>query len=108
MVEAEEVFKEQIRLLQQSIDEDSYSRAIFHLARIYAFLGEEEKSLEYLSEAAKDGFTWGWHDYIMIDPFFEKLRNDPEFLAIVRKEQEAKAAIRARLREMEASGELEL
>ena len=44
----------------------------------------------------------------MIDPFFESLRDDPEFKAIVKRVQEEKAAIRAQIREMEERGEIDL
>ena len=48
------------------------------------------------------------HDYVLIDPFFESLRDDPEFKAIVKQAQEEKAALRAQVREMEERGELTL
>ena len=44
----------------------------------------------------------------MVDPFFANLRDDVEFQAIVKKAQEEKAALRARVREMEERGELQL
>jgi len=49
-----------------------------------------------------------WHDFILIDPFFESLRDDPEFEAIVKQAQEEKAALRVQIREMEERGELNL
>ena len=48
------------------------------------------------------------HDFILIDPFFESLREYPEFLAIVKQAQEEKAALRAQVREMEQRVELNL
>ena len=44
----------------------------------------------------------------MIDPFFESLRGDPEFKAIVKQVKEEKAALRAQVSEMEEMGELNL
>jgi len=64
--------------------------------------------LKYLAESAKRGFTFGYQDFILIDPFFESLRDDPEFQAIVKQAQEEKAALRAQVREMEERGELDL
>lgn len=78
------------------------------LAQIYAFQGDRDEALKYLSEYAKQGFRGGWQDYIMIDPFFESLRDDPEFKAIVKKAQDEKAALREQVREMEERGELDL
>jgi len=85
----------------------NYERHI-HLSRIYAFQGNRVDALKHLSEYAKIGFANGWHDYILIDPFFESLRDDPEFQSIVKQEQEEKAALRAQVREMEERGELTL
>ena len=59
---------------------------------------------KYLAEYAKGGFVFGWHDFILIDPMFESLRDDPEFKAIVQKAQDEKAALRAQVRQMEADG----
>ena len=53
-------------------------------------------------------FGFGLHDFILIDPFFEGLWDDPEFQAIVKQAQEEKAALRAQVREMEERGELDL
>ena len=50
----------------------------------------------------------GWHDFILIDPFFESLRDDPEFKAIVKKALDEKADLRAQIREMEKRGDLDL
>ena len=78
------------------------------LSRIHAFQGNKKQALKYLAEYAKRGFTSGWHDFILIDPYFESLRDDPEFKAIVKSAQEEKAAIREQVRQMEARGELTL
>jgi hypothetical protein len=40
----------------------------------------------------------------LVDPFFESLRDDPEFQALVKRAQEEKAVLRARVREMEERG----
>jgi uncharacterized protein YllA (UPF0747 family) len=46
--------------------------------------------------------------FILIDPFFESLRDDPQFKAIVKQAQEEKAALREQVRQMEARGEFDL
>jgi len=104
--EADKIFKEEIQKLE-SIDHEAGVHYL-HLSRIYAFKGERKKALENLNEFAERGFTGGWHDFILIDPFFESLRNDPEFKAIVKQAQEEKAALRAQVREMEERGALDL
>ena len=50
----------------------------------------------------------GWQDFILVDPFFESLRNDPEFKDIIKAVQEEKAALREQVRQMEERGELNL
>ena len=104
---ADSVFKVEISKIQSAIEEGR-STGNIHLARIYAYLGDRESAIKYLKEYAKTKFQKGWHDFILIDPMFESLRDDPEFIAIVKKDQDEKAAIRAQIREMEERGELDL
>jgi tetratricopeptide (TPR) repeat protein len=102
--EAEKVFAEQIKMLQSGDNRTAY----YDLAKIYAFQGDKKQSLKYLAEYAKKGFQNGRHDFILIDPFYKSLRDDPEFQAIVKEAQEEKAALRAQVRDMEKRGELDL
>ena len=83
-------------------------RACLSLSLIYAMREEKEQALSYLSEAVELGLQFGLHDLIESHPFFESLRDDPEFKAIVKQAQEEKAALRAQVREMEERGELDL
>ena len=76
-----------------------------NLSFVYAMQEEKEQALHYLSQAAELGFI---DDYLEIHPIFENLWSDPKFKAIVKKSQDEKAAIRAQIREMEESGELDL
>jgi tetratricopeptide (TPR) repeat protein len=112
--EAEHIFNDQIKelktLLDQKTDADetqTHSTSLF-LARIYAFQCKRNEAIKYLSEYARGGFTSGWHDFILIDPFFEAVRDDPEFKAIVKQAQNEKAAIRAQVQEMVDKGEIDL
>ena len=75
---------------------------------MYALQSDRDKTLKYLSEYAKSVFSNGDHDFILLDPFFESFRDDPEFQAIVKHAQDEKAAIRVQVREMEERGELDL
>jgi TolB-like protein/class 3 adenylate cyclase/Tfp pilus assembly protein PilF len=114
--EATQIFKKALQDLQARLEAavDVSRRPYgprsthFHLSRIYAFQGERKKALVHLSEYANLGFREGWHDFILIDPFFESLREDPEFKEIVKQAQEEKAALRAQVKEMEERGELTL
>jgi tetratricopeptide (TPR) repeat protein len=105
--EAEIFFSENIQRLQSRLGQERLNRSrsddYLRLARIYAFQGTRKEA-----EYAKWGFSGGQHDFILIDPFFQSLWDDPEFKAIVKKAQEEKAALRAKVREMEERGELDL
>jgi hypothetical protein len=61
-----------------------------------------------LKAAEKRGFMNGSHDYMMIGPLFESLKNDPEFIKIYQRAQKEKAEIRAKIREAEQRGEIDL
>jgi TolB-like protein/class 3 adenylate cyclase/Tfp pilus assembly protein PilF len=99
--EAEKLLNDQIERLQGGSN--------YHLlAQIYALQGDREKALNNLAQYAKHGFRYGNHDFILIDPLFERLRDDPEFVAIVKQAQGEKATLRAQVREMEERGELDL
>ena len=105
--EAGIIFKEQIKRLESELDKED-GNTYLNLARIFAFRGEKTEALVYLEKYAKKGFAIGQHDFIVIDPFFESLRDHPEFKAIVKQAQEEKAALREQVRQMEERGELTL
>jgi tetratricopeptide (TPR) repeat protein len=109
--EAAKIFEAQIK--RQESELNNSVAANLDLARIYAFTGNRDKALNYLTAYTRGGYSWtgnhrGWQDFILIDPFFASLRDDPEFQAIVKQAQEEKAAMRAQVREMEKRGELDL
>jgi tetratricopeptide (TPR) repeat protein len=111
--EAAQIFTKEIQVLQSIVESTGNSnrsvrRTHLHLSRIYAFQGKRKEAIEHLTEYANSGFLDGWHDFILLDPFFESLRDDPEFKAIVKQAQEEKATQRAQIKEMEERGELTL
>ncbi|HKC66171.1 MAG TPA: hypothetical protein VKB86_21175, partial [Pyrinomonadaceae bacterium] len=53
----------------------------YHLAVVYAGLGEHEKALDNLEKAADERFNW--LVFIKVEPIFESLRSEPRFLALV-------------------------
>ena len=72
---------------------------------------DEQEAFELLKKNRQvefRGVLGGWHDFILVDPFFESLRDDPEFKAIVKQAQEEKAALREQVGQMEERGELTL
>ena len=53
----------------------------YHLAVIYAGLGEREKALDNLEKAGDERFNW--LVFIKVEPIFESLRSEPRSLALV-------------------------
>ena len=80
----------------------------YFIAECYALLGDEENAIKWLGQAADRGFWNGNHDYMLIDPAFNAIRDDPRFQAIYEKAQKEKAQIREEVLKMIDSGELEL
>jgi TolB-like protein/Tfp pilus assembly protein PilF len=76
------------------------------LAAAHALLDENKKALHYLSELEKTGLI-EWPCTLSSFPF-DKLRNDPEFKAIVRRIEDQRVAVRKKIREMEERGEIDL
>ena len=107
--EAERIFSKEIKALESELNKDWMIQEKYELlSKIYAFIGEKTEALDYLIKYDNMGFGRGFHDFIMIDPFFEGLREDPDFLAIVKQAQQEKADIRAQIRELETRGELDI
>jgi hypothetical protein len=86
----------------------NYGWSFINLARLYAFLNKRDTAIEYLKAYEKKETVFGFADYMMIDPFFENLRDDPEFKAIVTRAQEEQADIRAQIEALTKSGDIEL
>jgi hypothetical protein len=76
--EAKKIYAEQIEILESASDLERSNifwdprNSLLHLSRMHAFMGDRKEALKYLAEYAKLGFTWGSHDFLLIDPFFEK------------------------------------
>ncbi len=80
----------------------------FALAETYSILGEKKKAIKWLKECEKRGFWHGNHDAMMVFPFFENIRDDPEFIAIYQRVQKEKAEIRTKVKELDEKGVLAL
>ena len=96
---ADEMFRELISDLERSLDNGNFW-SLFDLSRIYSFKNDKKTSLKYLREYEKYGITFGLLDYIFIDPLFENLRDDPDFIEIVNRVLEEKAKSRDEIRNL--------
>ena len=109
--EASKMFYKHIEVCKNSIQSGSLygkSLAAYDLAGIYAFLGNKNEAYNWLRRYEKDGFIWGYHQYIYIDPLFESLRDEPEFKTIMRRVQHEKETLRSQIQEMEKEGDPDL
>jgi TolB-like protein/tetratricopeptide (TPR) repeat protein len=79
----------------------------FSLAAAYAIIGDNKKALGYLSELEKLGL-FEYPVVLKTFPGFDNLRNYSEFKAIVKRIEDQRDATRAKVREMEQTGELHL
>jgi tetratricopeptide (TPR) repeat protein len=57
-------------------------RASYNLARTYAFYGQKELALEWLTKARELGYRD--LEYLKVDPAFASMRDDPEFEQLVK------------------------
>jgi tetratricopeptide (TPR) repeat protein len=96
------------KYLESQLAENQTWFTYLFLSYIHAILDEKADALKYLSEAGELGFQEGFHDFIEIHPIFENLRDDPEFVAIVKRAQDEKTAVRDQIRKMEERGEIDL
>ena len=71
---------------------------------IHAFLNQKEEALNYLREYEELENAFRFYDYILIDPLFENLRADPEFLEIVNKAQKEKAELKEQIEQLKQEG----
>ena len=94
-------------LLKDNSNWRDFSSIRLRLSTAFALLDENVKSLKYLSEATKFGL-YDWPFAIRTFPGFDKLRDDPEFKAILKHIEEEKASLREQVREMEQRGEINL
>jgi len=78
------------------------SHVYYDLASIYAFLGQKEETYKMLKEYSKVSFNFGLEKFITIDPLFESLWKDDEFLELIDKDLESKIQIREDIKHLEA------
>jgi class 3 adenylate cyclase/TolB-like protein/Tfp pilus assembly protein PilF len=102
--EAGILFDKHIEVCANSIEGGGlYGKTLapYDLAGINAFLGYRKAAYEWLTKYESEGFIFGLHDYISIDPLFENLWNDEEFKALTQRQEKKFSEIRAEIRQEE-------
>ena len=74
--------------------------------QIYALQGKTEKALDALRQAIDNGWRVLWWYWLEHNQNLDSIRDEPEFQAMVVEIKADMAAQLARVRAMEASGEL--
>ena len=86
-----------------------FETIVFDLKQAICFFTHYYHAFFISSKSLGDfSFLTQLHNFILIDPFFESLRDHPEFKSIVKQVQDEKAELRAQVRQMEVRGELNL
>jgi tetratricopeptide (TPR) repeat protein len=75
-------------------------------ARIHMLQGRTERALAATREAVDSGWRRSWRHFLKHDPVLEPLHGEPEYQAIIAEVEADMAAQLARVRQMEANGEL--
>lgn len=78
----------------------------YELAKVYALLGDREEAIKWMRDYLKNGFQAGLQDFALLDPPLESLRDDGEFLEIIKQGQVDVAHNRALIRRLEESEEM--
>ena len=103
-VEGRKRFMNRIEFCEMTIKERSPfadKRAAYELASIYSFLGNEKLAYYWLQQYAAMGFREGLENYILIDPLFGPIRNQPEFKRIVESARANKEQLRTTFQQLE-------
>jgi TolB-like protein/class 3 adenylate cyclase/Tfp pilus assembly protein PilF len=79
---------------------------LLNLSAIHAMLNEKEKSLRYLSEAVELGQGSTIFRLIEYYPFFENLKDDPEFKTIIEHNNDKLEKVQAQINQMRERGEI--
>jgi AraC-like DNA-binding protein/tetratricopeptide (TPR) repeat protein len=86
-------FQEVAAFLENAISSNQPGTSLyyshFYLALNYSALGEKEKALAYLKEVRNKNTIPRWiMIYLQHDPFFKSIRNEPEFIKLVKEFEE--------------------
>jgi adenylate cyclase len=80
----------------------------YNLAANACYLNNIEEAFIWLNKMKEYGWHWGYPFHIERDPMFDNLKNNPEFISIVKMAQDEKAIESKHVKRLIELGELEL
>jgi TolB-like protein/Tfp pilus assembly protein PilF len=97
--EAENYFKEHLEFCNNALKSNPHSAwAYYDLACIYAFRGDKEGALRNLKLYSQNISCELWMlSHIKTDPFFKDIKNEPEYIQIVREMESSYQAVHDRV-----------
>jgi TolB-like protein len=78
----------------------------YYLAGLHATFGKGEEAMKIVMKFENYIFNNGKIDYIPFDPFYDVLREDPEFKSILKHKQDERAAVLLQIQELEAKDKI--
>jgi hypothetical protein len=78
-----------------------YHHAQYDIACIYALIGEKERAVDWLSDAARNGFAS--YSFFELDPFLKSIRGEERYLSLVQKLKAECDGYRRLYRELQSS-----
>jgi len=104
--EGMKLIEKQLALLKKRKELGRTDAYEYHLAAIYSYLGEYDKALQHLKNYSKKIFYPDHKiipfSFIQYDILFDPIRNNPEFKALLKQDQDEKAMARALILQNEA------
>ena len=102
----EEKAKQQFDEVLQIIRDQGHPTPDYEFAKIYAAKNELDSAYYYLEKAVNGPIRWGMSDFMVTDPLFENIKDEPKFQKLVAVAREKVRKKRKEIQELEASGEI--
>jgi tetratricopeptide (TPR) repeat protein len=104
--ESDTILKSVLTSLEKKLLHTQPSYIFRTLALLHAIQNEKEESLKYLSALLEMGQGTTWFHLAERNPIFKDLWDDPEFKAIVKRNNEKLEKVQAQINEMREKGEI--
>jgi tetratricopeptide (TPR) repeat protein len=82
----------------------NFGRSYYNLARVSSILDQPDNSMHYLTELENKNWEILSNDQILIEPIFEYLKEDKEFIALIDRVKSRKIEINKQITQLEKEG----